>query len=75
MTRATADGIARALSDRAEFRQAERRRTLWLLLSELHRARERRSEWYTWVTEGMPRLTPDEYAALKGSKRKRRTSK
>ena len=47
MTRATADGIARALSERQEVQERERRRNLWLLLSELHRARERRAEWYT----------------------------
>lgn len=70
-----ADGLARALSDRAEWRAAERRRTLRLLLTDLRRARERRSEWYQWVVDGMPRLTPDEYEAVKAERRTRRTSK
>jgi hypothetical protein len=70
-----ADGIARALTARQERLEAERRRNLVGLLRELRFARECGAEWYRWVVDGMPRLTPAEYEAIKAKRRTRRTSK
>jgi hypothetical protein len=65
----SADQIGRTVEQYAEFKAAERRRTLRELLSGLAHARANRAEWYTWVVEGMPRLTPDEYDAIKAKRR------
>ena len=58
----------------ADAKRDERRRTLKDLLAGLLHARENRTEWYTWVTDGMPDLTAAEYDAIKAKRRTRRTS-
>jgi hypothetical protein len=70
-----ADQIRLTPEQYADHKQAERSRTLKELLAGLLHARENRTEWYTWVTEGMPDLTPAEYDAIKAKRRTRRTSK
>ena len=50
-------------------------RTLKELLAGLLYARQNQTEWYVWVTEGMPKLTVAEYDAIKAKRRARAASK
>lgn len=56
--------LTRTPGEYADYRRAERQKTLGLLLRELERVRLERPEWYVWVVDGQPELTPEEYAAL-----------
>jgi hypothetical protein len=58
----------------ARLKEDERRRTLAGLLAELRFARECHAEWYRWVVDGMPRLTVEQYEAVKAKRAKRRQS-
>jgi hypothetical protein len=69
------DQIRLTPEEYADHKRAERRRTLKDLLAGLLYARENRTDWYTWVVEGMPKLTPDEYDAIKAKRRTRPKSK
>jgi hypothetical protein len=75
MTRATADGIARALTERQQGLERERQRTLSALMADLRFARETRAEWYRWVTDGMPRLSQQEYEQVGKRRARKPTSK
>jgi len=70
----SAEQVSRTPEQWADYKQAKRRRTPRDLLASLLRAREQRAEWYVWVVEGMPRLTVEQYEAVKAKRARRRQS-
>jgi len=70
----SSEQISRTPEQWADFKRDERRRALVWLLGTLRRARERREEWYVWVTEGQSELTLDQYEAVKAKRAARRKS-
>jgi hypothetical protein len=70
----SAERIGNTPEQYARLKEDERRRTLAQLLAELRFARECHAEWYRWVVDGMPRLTVEQYEAVKAKRAKRRQS-
>ena len=57
----SAEQVRRTPREWSDHQAEQRQRILVELLAELRRAREAGAEWYSWITEGRPRLTREEY--------------
>lgn len=60
----SAQQIGRTVSEWHEWQAAERRRHLAAFLSMVKAARARGEEWVSWIDEGRPAYSEDEYRAI-----------
>lgn len=60
----SAEQLRRTPREWKDHEQVERERLCAEVIEIFREARESRAEWYVWLENGCPRLTPDQYASL-----------